>query len=235
MREPRQSVRAPKSRIPHGHQRPRPVQDRCRPVELAHRLPDAGGGGFVVDEAQAQAGRAGATEVALPYEFDSAAELLAICRRHGMRISQVMLANERAWRSEGETRTALHGVWDAMRGCVTRGLAQEGLLPGGLRVRRRAAAMHRALRGHSQSPSLISDTFAALDWVNLYALAVNEENAGGGPPAAPSQPGRSRTRRARPRPRATRGAHPALRTAWLVQRAHRSHRPRLRAAAATSG
>jgi L-serine dehydratase len=138
------------------------------------------GGGFVVDEAQARAGRTGAAEVALPHDFDSAAELLAICRRHGMRISQVMLANERAWRSEDETRAALHAIWGAMRGCVTRGLAQEGLLPGGLHVRRRAAALHRALRELTPSHNLISDTFAALDWVNLYALAVNEENAGGG-------------------------------------------------------
>jgi len=138
------------------------------------------GGGFVVDEAQAQAGRAGTPEVTLAHEFDSAAELLAICRRHRLRISQVMLANERAWRSEDETRAALQGIWQAMRGCVTRGLAQEGELPGGLHVRRRAAALHRALRERERPPSLISETFAALDWVNLYALAVNEENAGGG-------------------------------------------------------
>jgi len=138
------------------------------------------GGGFVVDEAQAGAGQTGMAEMSLRHEFDSAAELLRICRRQGLRISQVMLENERAWRSEDETRAALHEIWEAMRGCVTRGLAQEGILPGGLKVRRRAAAMHRGLQERAQRHNLISATFAALDWVNLYALAVNEENAGGG-------------------------------------------------------
>jgi len=119
-------------------------------------------------------------EMPLRHEFDSAAELLRICRRQGLRISQVMLENESAWRSEDETRAALHDIWEAMRGCVTRGLAQEGILPGGLKVRRRAAAMHRGLQQRAQQHNLISETFAALDWVNLFALAVNEENAGGG-------------------------------------------------------
>lgn len=138
------------------------------------------GGGFVVDEAQAQAGRTGVADLPLRHEFDSAAELLRICRRHKLRISQVMLANECAWRSEDETRAALQHIWKAMRGCVARGMVQEGILPGGLNVRRRAAAMHRGLQQRAQQHNLISETFAALDWVNLYALAVNEENAGGG-------------------------------------------------------
>ena len=90
------------------------------------------GGGFVVDEAQAQAGQTGRRRRPLRHEFDSAAELLAICRRHGLRISQVMLENEGAWRSEDDTRAALHRIWEAMRGCVARGMAQEGILPGGL-------------------------------------------------------------------------------------------------------
>jgi L-serine dehydratase len=138
------------------------------------------GGGFVVDEAQARAGQTGVTDVPLQHEFNSAAELLALCRRHSLRISELMLANESAWRGEAETRAALDSIWQAMRGCVARGMAQEGVLPGGLNVRRRAAAMHRGLQERGQRHNLISDTFAALDWVNLYALAVNEENAGGG-------------------------------------------------------
>ncbi len=138
------------------------------------------GGGFVVDEAQAQAGETGVASVSLDYEFNSAAELLAICRKHSMRISEVMLANERAWRSEDETRAALRRIWEAMRACVARGITQEGVLPGGLNVRRRAAALHRELLGRDPKQNLIAMTFAALDWVNLYALAVNEENAGGG-------------------------------------------------------
>ena len=138
------------------------------------------GGGFVVDEAQAQAGGASAAEVALPYPFETGAELLAQCHRHGLSIGALMLANEGAWRSEAETRAALRRIWAVMQGCVRRGISQEGMLPGGLKVRRRAAALHRKLSERAAGRNLISDTMAALDWVNLYALAVNEENAGGG-------------------------------------------------------
>ena len=138
------------------------------------------GGGFVVDEAQAQSGTSAEAVVDLPYPFDTGAELLEQCRRHGLRISELMLANESAWRSEAETRAALQRIWDVMRACVARGITQEGVLPGGLNVRRRAAALHHKLRERAAGRNLISDTMAALDWVNLYALAVNEENAGGG-------------------------------------------------------
>jgi L-serine dehydratase len=138
------------------------------------------GGGFVVDEAHAQAGTSGEAEVVVPYPFDTGAELLEQCRRHGLRISELMLANETAWRSEAETRAALQRIWSVMRACIARGTTQEGILPGGLNVRRRAAALHRKLSERAAGRNLISDTMAALDWVNLYALAVNEENAGGG-------------------------------------------------------
>ena len=138
------------------------------------------GGGFVVDEAQARSGAAAEAEVELPYPFGTGAELLAQCRHHGLRIGELMLANESAWRSEADTRAALQRIWDAMRGCVTRGIAREGVLPGGLEVRRRAPALYRKLNERAAGRNLISATMAALDWVNLYALAVNEENAGGG-------------------------------------------------------
>ena len=138
------------------------------------------GGGFVVDEAHAQSGTSTTVEAPLPYPFDTGAELLAQCRRHGLRISELMLANESAWRSEADTRAALQRIWNVMRACVARGITQEGVLPGGLNVRRRAAALHRQLSERTAGRNLISDTLAALDWVNLYALAVNEENAGGG-------------------------------------------------------
>ncbi len=138
------------------------------------------GGGFVVDEAQAQSGATREAELVLRYPFDTGAELLEQCRRHGLRISELMLANETAWRSEADTRAALARIWDVMRACVARGITQEGVLPGGLKVRRRAAALHRKLSERAAGRNLISDTMAALDWVNLYALAVNEENAGGG-------------------------------------------------------
>ncbi|MDD3936972.1 L-serine ammonia-lyase [Rhodoferax sp.] len=138
------------------------------------------GGGFVVDEAQAQSGGSAEAELVLPYPFESSAELLEQCRRHGLRISELMLANESAWRPEADTRAALQRIWDVMRGCIARGITQEGELPGGLKVRRRAAALHQKLSKRSTVGNLISNTMTALDWVDLYALAVNEENAGGG-------------------------------------------------------
>jgi L-serine dehydratase len=95
------------------------------------------GGGFVVDEAQARSGAAAAAARPLRYEFNNAAELLALCREHGLRISEVMLANELAWRSEEETRAALQRIWEAMQRCIARGIAQEGTL----RVASRCAAV----------------------------------------------------------------------------------------------
>ncbi|MBR0566153.1 L-serine ammonia-lyase [Azoarcus sp. L1K30] len=138
------------------------------------------GGGFVIDEAQISAGASLVPLTQLPHEFDSAADLLSICRRRSMRICEVMLENERTWRSDDDTRAALSRIWQAMRNCVARGIAQEGVLPGGLKVRRRAHALHEKLIAREHGRNLISDTLVALDWVNLYALAVNEENAGGG-------------------------------------------------------
>nr|WP_163500712.1 L-serine ammonia-lyase [Halomonas socia] len=138
------------------------------------------GGGFVIDERQAQAGELDSDTTALPYDFNSAAELMALCRLHDLRISELMLENEKAWRSEAEIRDGLWQIWQAMRACVDTGLAAEGILPGGLNVKRRAAALHRRLLAVGESPSLIATTFSAMDWVNVFALAVNEENAAGG-------------------------------------------------------
>jgi len=138
------------------------------------------GGGFVVDEAQAHAGELDSDTTALPYDFHSAAELMALCRMHGLRISELMMANEKAWRSEAEVRAGLWEIWQAMQDCVQTGLAGEGILPGGLEVRRRAASLHRRLLAVDDNESLIASTFSAMDWVNVYALAVNEENAAGG-------------------------------------------------------
>jgi L-serine dehydratase len=138
------------------------------------------GGGFVVDEAQAERGELDQDHTTLPYDFNSAAELMALCRMHDMRISELMLENEKAWRSEAEIRDGLWQIWQAMRACVDTGLEQEGVLPGGLNVKRRAAALHRRLLAASDDQSLIATTFGAMDWVNVFALAVNEENAAGG-------------------------------------------------------
>jgi len=138
------------------------------------------GGGFVIDERQAQAGELDSDTARLPYDFDSAAELLALCRLHGLRISELMLANEQAWRDEQTIRDGLWRIWGAMRACVDEGLDKEGMLPGGLDVRRRAKRLHQRLIAVEDSPSLIASTFSAMDWVNVFALAVNEENAAGG-------------------------------------------------------
>jgi len=138
------------------------------------------GGGFVVDEAQAARGELDADTTSLPYDFNTAAELMALCRMHGLRISELMLENEKAWRSEADVRAGLWEIWQAMRACVDQGLHQEGVLPGGLNVRRRASALHRRLLAAEDDASLIASTFSAMDWVNVYALAVNEENAAGG-------------------------------------------------------
>ncbi|SEM61291.1 L-serine ammonia-lyase [Halomonas caseinilytica] len=138
------------------------------------------GGGFVVDQGQVDRDELDADTTALPYDFNSAAELLALCRLHDMRISELMMENEKAWRDEAEVGAGLWRIWEAMQDCVNQGFAHEGILPGGLEVKRRAAALHRRLLAMEDDTSLITSTFSAMDWVNVFALAVNEENAAGG-------------------------------------------------------
>ena len=137
------------------------------------------GGGFVIDESQASSDAHLVPQVQLPYEFNSAVELLELCKANNFTISQLMMENEKVWRSEEETRAGLVNIWHAMRDCVNNGLRKEGILPGGLKVRRRAATLHKSLK-EAQGSNIISSTMGAMEWVNLYALAVNEENAGGG-------------------------------------------------------
>jgi len=133
------------------------------------------GGGFVVNTDDAAADRIMPDTTPVPYPFSSGDELLAICDREGLRVADVMLANERTWRSAGQVRTGLLTIWQAMQDCVQRGVEQTGHLPGGLKVARRAPALFRKLKHRAQKDELDS-----LDWINLYALAVNEENAAGG-------------------------------------------------------
>jgi L-serine dehydratase len=137
------------------------------------------GGGFVVDEAQATSGVADMDRTTLPYDFSSAVELLSLCKAHNLRVAELMLANEKVWRSEEEIRSGLMKLWRAMQDCVEQGLKHEGILPGGLNVRRRAAKLHRSLQ-ELNKPNVIGSTLSAMEWVNLFALAVNEENAAGG-------------------------------------------------------
>lgn len=132
------------------------------------------GGGFIVrgDETGDGSADAGA---ALPYDFNSAEELLALCNQHGLRIHELVLANEKAWRTEAEVRKNLLAIWQVMQDCVARGTREEGVLPGGLKVRRRAAKLLRALKEQQKTAPL-----DIMDWINLFAMAVNEENAAGG-------------------------------------------------------
>ena len=103
------------------------------------------GGGFVVSEDKAAEDRIVPDQTRLPYSFNSGDELLALCEREGKRIAEIMLANESAWRSETEIRTGLLQIRDAMKACMERGFRQEGALPGGLQVSRRAPRLYREL------------------------------------------------------------------------------------------
>ncbi|MCP4983104.1 MAG: L-serine ammonia-lyase [Gammaproteobacteria bacterium] len=136
------------------------------------------GGGFIVDETAAGADRIVEDDTRLPYPFLSAVDLLIHCANHDISISDVMMENEKTWRSEKEIRQGLLGIWKVMRDCVNNGCRNEGILPGGMKVKRRAADLSRKLRG--QPGITYKDSLVTLDWVNLWALAVNEENAAGG-------------------------------------------------------
>lgn len=138
------------------------------------------GGGFVVDEAQMAAGALDADTCALPRDFNTAAELLRLCNSEGLSVSQLMMDNEKAWRSEADVRDGLWRIWQVMCECVENGLSHEGVLPGGLNVRRRARQLHQNLQKAQDNSCLIASTFSAMEWVNIFALAVNEENAAGG-------------------------------------------------------
>jgi L-serine dehydratase len=143
--------------------------------EICSRTYYSVGGGFVVDEDATGADRVVVDETPLRHPFSTGAELLAICAREGLSVSDVMLVNEQAWRTEAEIRAGMLHLWSVMAECVERGFHREGVLPGGLRVPRRAPGLFREL---SQQPE--TDPLHVLDWVNLYALSVNEENASGG-------------------------------------------------------
>ncbi len=132
------------------------------------------GGGFILrgDEAEAAATH---ERVPPPYPFTSAAELLALCREQGLEIFELVLANERTWASETQVRAKVLQLWQVMQACVERGFHQSGLLPGVLKVRRRAPRLHRML-----TESRTVKQLDVMDWVNACALAVNEENAAGG-------------------------------------------------------
>ena len=135
------------------------------------------GGGFVVNPDAEGTDRIIEDDTSLPFPFTTAEEMLAHCNDQGFSISQVMLQNELAWRSETEIRDGLLHIWKTMQDCVDRGCKTEGILPGGLKVKRRAANMFYQLQHDDTNHNA---PLGKMDWVNLFALAVNEENAAGG-------------------------------------------------------
>ena len=145
--------------------------------ELLVRTYYSVGGGFVLDDSGSGVGSLAAEERPLRFPFTTAAELLAHCDASKLSMSAVMLANEEAWRSEAETRQGLLRIWEVMQECVERGCGSEGVLPGGLKLPRRAPRLREQLLANPESS--LMDPLTALDWVTLYALAVNEENAAG--------------------------------------------------------
>lgn len=136
------------------------------------------GGGFIIDESAAQSSPLREETVALPYPFSTGDELLRLCKETGLSISSLMLCNEKARQKGGEIYSQLMELWTVMNASIENGCRNEGIMPGGLKVKRRAPQLHRKL--HSQNEKFNSDPLSSLDWVTLSALAVNEENAVGG-------------------------------------------------------
>ena len=146
--------------------------------ELLAKIFYSVGGGFVVGEQGAAEDRLVASAHALPFPFRNGDDLLRMAREFGLSVSEMMLRNEVCWRPEAETRAGLLRVWSAMQACVARGCRCEGTLPGGLKVERRAPKLFRELSATPEAG--LRDPLTVLDWVSLWAMAVNEENAAGG-------------------------------------------------------
>ena len=132
------------------------------------------GGGFIVRGEEDVTDSEQEDDEKLPFAFDTASDLMSQCEENGLTIWQLMLENEKTWRNEKEICAELLQIWSVMQECVRRGIGQDGLLPGGLEVRRRAPRLHRELQSQEKAGHL-----DLLDWVNVFALAVNEENAAG--------------------------------------------------------
>jgi L-serine dehydratase len=136
------------------------------------------GGGFVVDESATDSDAIVSDPTPVPFPFNSAEQLLKQCRDHGLSISALMLENEKSWRPREQVRDQLLTLWQVMAASIDRGCSTEGIMPGGLKVKRRAAQLYRQLK--SSTDALGDESLSSMDWVTLYALAVNEENASGG-------------------------------------------------------
>ncbi|MGZ9811758.1 L-serine ammonia-lyase [Pseudoroseicyclus sp. H15] len=136
------------------------------------------GGGFVLTDKELEAGQDTDSGAPVPYPFKSAAEMLQMAAKSGKTIAQMKRANEESRRPPGEVDKGIARIWEVMSACIDKGLEERGILPGGLNVRRRAAAIHEALKAEAgqnlTAPHVIND------WIGAYAMAVNEENAAGG-------------------------------------------------------
>lgn len=139
------------------------------------------GGGFIVEHEVAMKDQNFIQDShQIPYPFKNAETLLQLCRKHKLSIAELMMANEKSWRTEEEIKNGLWRIWEVMQMCVKRGCHQEGTLPGGLNVRRRASGIYRYLQEQDKKSLDQRDFAEIMDWVSLWALAVNEENAAGG-------------------------------------------------------
>jgi L-serine dehydratase len=176
--EPRDLLFLQKERLPHHSNGMRFAAFDAGGGDLENAVYYSTGGGAVVDEAAIARNAPPDGVWDIPYNYRSAAELLAIAEREGLGIADIARANERAHFSEEEIDARLAAICEAMERCIDRGIAQAGILPGGLKVKRRARGLYRLLLDRAER--MLSDPLTVIDWVNLWALAVNEENAAGG-------------------------------------------------------
>lgn len=145
--------------------------------EIHRRVYYSIGGGFVVNEETAEKDALKKDMTKLPYPYSSGKELLSHCQRAALTIDEVVMANETSWREQGEIVRQIDMIWETMKACIDRGCRTAGVLPGGLKVKRRAPQLFQELSSRPQAS--LKDPLSVLDWVNLYAMAVNEENAAG--------------------------------------------------------
>lgn len=136
------------------------------------------GGGFVLNDEEASQPKGDTSETRLPFHFDTGAELLALCESNDLTIAELVRSNELHWHSEDELQDRLRQIWQVMDGCIRRGCREQGELPGGLNIKRRARELYDELRNSPEAA--LKDQLTVMDWVNLFAIAVNEENAAGG-------------------------------------------------------
>ncbi len=174
----RDAMLPPRARIEHPNGMRFAARDRGGEL-LLEQIYFSIGGGFIVQDGEGADTTPLMTTAPLPFPFRSAAELLRMAEERGLTIAELMFANECALRAPESVRAGVLGTWAAMRACMDRGMATEGVLPGGLNVRRRAARLAVRLR-ERVADGKVGDPLAPLDWVTVYAMAVNEENAAGG-------------------------------------------------------